>query len=90
MLATDDDGNPLRAIMSLVYRRSTETVMDSSAAPVSQELDEHLQWTAEEAKTITRRLGLPPKIASAVVLAAQVHDLGKNRAGMAESNRSST
>jgi CRISPR-associated endonuclease/helicase Cas3 len=81
VLATDDDGNPLRAIMSLVYPRSTETVVDSSAAPVPQELDEHLQWTAEEAKSITRRLGLPRNIASAVVSAAQLHDLGKNRDG---------
>jgi CRISPR-associated endonuclease/helicase Cas3 len=55
--------------------------MDSSAAPVSQELGEHLQWTAEEAESITRRLGLPPEIASAVVIAAKVHDLGKNREG---------
>jgi CRISPR-associated endonuclease/helicase Cas3 len=81
VLATDDEGMPIKAIMSLVHRRSEETVMDSSAAPVSQELGEHLQWTAEEAESITRRLGLPPEIASAVVIAAQVHDLGKNREG---------
>src|SRR5262245_20379221 len=81
VLATDDDGDPITAIMSLVHRRSNETVMDTSAAPVSQELGEHLQWTAEEAESITRRLGLPPEIASAVVIAAQVHDLGKNREG---------
>jgi CRISPR-associated endonuclease/helicase Cas3 len=55
--------------------------MDSSAAPVSQELGEHLQWTAEEAESITRRLALPLEIASAVKIAAQVHDLGKNREG---------
>jgi CRISPR-associated endonuclease/helicase Cas3 len=79
VLATDVDGNLIRVIMSLVHRRSTETVMDSSAAPVSQELHEHLQWAAEEAKSITRRLGLPRKVTSAVVIAAEVHDLGKNR-----------
>jgi CRISPR-associated endonuclease/helicase Cas3 len=81
VLATDDEGSPIKAMMSLVHRQSTETVMDSSAAPVSQELAEHLQWTAEEAKSITRRLALPPEIASAVVIAAEVHDLGKNREG---------
>jgi CRISPR-associated endonuclease/helicase Cas3 len=79
VLATDDEGAPIRAIISLVDRRSKETVMDSSVAPVSQELGEHLQWTAEEAESITRRLALPPEIASAVMIAAQVHDLGKNR-----------
>jgi CRISPR-associated endonuclease/helicase Cas3 len=79
VLATDDEGNPLKAMMSLVHRQSTETVMDTSAAPVSQELGEHLQWTAEEAKSIGRRLALPPEIASALIIAAQVHDLGKNR-----------
>jgi CRISPR-associated endonuclease/helicase Cas3 len=79
VFATDDEGNPIRAIMSLVRRQSTETVLDSTTAPVSQELDEHLQWTAEEAKSISRRLRLPPNVASAMVIAAQVHDLGKNR-----------
>jgi CRISPR-associated endonuclease/helicase Cas3 len=81
VLATEEQGSPVNAIMSLVHRQSTETVMDSAAAPVSQDLSEHLQWTAEEAQSITSRLGLPPEIASAVVLAAQVHDLGKNREG---------
>jgi len=79
VLVTDDEGNPTTAIMSLVYRRSTETVLDSTAASISQELDEHLQWAAEEGESITRRLSLPPDIASAVVIAAKVHDLGKNR-----------
>jgi CRISPR-associated endonuclease/helicase Cas3 len=79
VLAADDEGNPTTAIMSLVYRQSTETVLDSTAASISQELDEHLQWAAEEAESITRRLSLPPDIASAVVIAAKVHDLGKNR-----------
>src|SRR5262249_30946986 len=49
VVATDDEGNPIKAIMSLVHRRSNETVMDTSAAPVSQDLAEHLQWTAQEA-----------------------------------------
>jgi CRISPR-associated endonuclease/helicase Cas3 len=80
-LATDDGGNPVQLITSLVRRRSKETVMDSSAAPVSQELGEHLQWTAEEAESITRRLGLPSEISSPVVIAAKVHDRGKNREG---------
>jgi CRISPR-associated endonuclease/helicase Cas3 len=80
VLGSDDEGNPTKAIMSLVYRQSTETVMDSSAAPVAQELDQHLQWTAEEAESITRRLDLPSTVASAIVLAARTHDLGKNRA----------
>src|SRR5262249_15838214 len=66
VLAADDEGSPLKAMMSLVYRNSTETVIDSSAAPVSQELDEHLRWTAEEAKSIGRRLALPPETASAL------------------------
>jgi CRISPR-associated endonuclease/helicase Cas3 len=79
VLEADDQGSPTRAIMSFVHRQSTETVLDTSAAPVSQELDEHLRWTAEEAESIARRLGLPPEIASALVIAAQVHDLGKNR-----------
>src|SRR5262249_55471314 len=65
VLATDDEGNPRKAMMSLMHRQSTETVMDSSAAPASQELGEHLQWTAEEAKSIGRRLALPPEIGSA-------------------------
>jgi CRISPR-associated endonuclease/helicase Cas3 len=79
VLATDDEDSPIQAIMSLVQPRSKETLMDSSAAPLAQELDEHLQWAAEEAESIVRRLGLPPDIASAVVMAAKVHDLGKNR-----------
>src|SRR4029077_1497348 len=81
VLASDNDGSPLRAIMSLSHRQSAETIIDSSAAPVSQELDEHLQWTKEEAESIARRLDLPQNIASAVVLAARFHDLGKNREG---------
>jgi CRISPR-associated endonuclease/helicase Cas3 len=67
VVKADDDGNPLKAIMSLAHRQSGETVMDSSAAPVSQDLDEHLRWAGEEAKSITHRLQLPPEIASAVV-----------------------
>jgi CRISPR-associated endonuclease/helicase Cas3 len=78
-LATDDEGGPAKAIMSFVNLWSTETVMDTSAAPVSQELEEHLRWTAEEAESIARRLGLSPGIASALVIAARLHDLGKDR-----------
>jgi CRISPR-associated endonuclease/helicase Cas3 len=60
--------------MSLSYRRSNEAIIDTSAAPISQDLDEHLQWAKED-------LALPQNIASAVVLAARFHDLGKNREG---------
>jgi CRISPR-associated endonuclease/helicase Cas3 len=79
VLETDGQGSPARAVMSFVHRQSAETVLDTSAAPVSQELDEHLRWAAEEAESIARRLSLPPEITSALVIAAQVHDLGKNR-----------
>jgi CRISPR-associated endonuclease/helicase Cas3 len=79
VLKADDQGSPTRAVMSFVHRQSTETVLDTSAAPISQELDEHLRWAAEEAESIACRLSLPPEIASALVIAAKVHDLGKNR-----------
>jgi CRISPR-associated endonuclease/helicase Cas3 len=79
VLDTDDQGGATRAVMSFAHLNSPETVLDTSAAPTSQELEEHLRWTAEEAESIARRLGLPPEIATALVIAAQVHDLGKNR-----------
>jgi CRISPR-associated endonuclease/helicase Cas3 len=79
VLQTGDGGNPTRAIMSFVHRQSTETVLDTSVEPASQELDEHLRWTAEEAESVAQRLGLSPEVASALVIAAKVHDLGKNR-----------
>lgn len=42
-------------------------------------LDDHVSDVIAQAEGLSRRLGLPPQLATVVQLAAKFHDLGKNR-----------
>lgn len=85
VLARDDDGEPRKVLVLLAPARSAELAEDDpAAAPKEQQLAEHLDWAHDQAEHIVRKTGLIaawPSVAEAVVLAARLHDLGKNRAG---------
>jgi CRISPR-associated endonuclease/helicase Cas3 len=80
VLELDEEGQDTRLLVSLGPARSIEAALRQSAeAPETQTLDLHHGWTKGFAERITRRLGVPAAIASAVVLAAWIHDRGKAR-----------
>jgi len=51
----------------------------SRGARRAQELGIHLDWTAQFADRLVRKLGVEPHLARVIVLAARWHDLGKKR-----------
>jgi len=83
VLERDEEGDPLKVLQLLGASRAVATAQDDPAAsPRSQDLHEHLNWTAEEAEKIVVRVGLKakwPAIAEAIVIAARWHDRGKAR-----------
>jgi CRISPR-associated endonuclease/helicase Cas3 len=83
VLDRDEDGEPIKALQLLSASRSAATAQDDPAASSrSQDLDEHLSWTGDEAEKIVVRVGLQatqPNVAEAVVIAARWHDRGKAR-----------
>jgi len=59
------------------WRGTAETEDDRSVSHNEQALAEHHDWTARQARSIGARLGLAVSVASAIELAAKLHDEGK-------------
>lgn len=59
------------------YRADASTEEDRSTAPTDQGLQEHQTWAAMYADQIGKRLRLPDPIATALRVAARLHDEGK-------------
>jgi len=78
VLRHDEEGAPCRWLV--IERRASAppaTEVGRSVARRAQGLAEHGSWVAEEAARLAARLGLPPAIRAALLVAAQLHDEGK-------------
>lgn len=77
-LRRDDEDNPLRLLRVEKYRDATVTEEDRALSPSNaQLLDDHQSCTADKATAIVGALGLEDGVATAIVLAARLHDEGK-------------
>jgi len=83
----DDEGEEHCVLLSFGAPKSYDTSLDRTveappgpaAKRIPQTLAEHLRWTKMAAERLVKRLDLDPALAEAVVLAAEEHDLGKDR-----------
>lgn len=77
---TDEDSESESLSSWRWYVRPSAADDDGSrSAAVAQELTDHLLWVEAQARDIVHKLRLPEPEATAVVLAARWHDLGKRR-----------
>lgn len=77
-LRRDEEGNPLRQLCVEKYKDATATEEDRSLSPRrAQFLEQHQEWTACKARKLINALGLAGDIGEAIVLAARLHDEGK-------------
>jgi CRISPR-associated endonuclease/helicase Cas3 len=84
ILATDEEGAEMKALVLFAERHRIEAAEASQEAGRRVELEQHNAAAWEAAVAIVKRLKLAPEHASlgkAVERAAAVHDLGKNRPG---------
>lgn len=87
LIFEDEEGEPVKAIMLFAKPKSAETAEDNPASAARERLlENHLSDVSKVAELIIARLisladcnAEARRIADAVVLAAQKHDLGKNR-----------
>lgn len=75
-LARNLEGEVLRWLVVEKWRHDAATEEDRSAGR-PQLLGEHLEWTADRARDLARRLELPKAAERVLVIAARLHDLGK-------------
>lgn len=76
----EDDGQYTRRFWHWCVRPRSADDDGSRTARMPQDLQEHLQVVGNMASQLVSKLGLKEPEANAVTLAAQWHDLGKNRA----------
>ncbi len=79
-IMVEEDGQPRSRYWSWYVRARSADDDGSRTARVAQDLQEHLRAVGNVASHLVAKLGLKDPEAKAIVLAAQWHDLGKNRA----------
>lgn len=78
-VAFNQDGDPTAELYVYVSRRSGPSEGDPAIAAHEQGLSEHHFRTEAHARRLASSLGLPPRLADILAIAAAGHDLGKDR-----------
>lgn len=76
---SEDDEDSLRIAVETLRRKDAPRQGDPAVSRRSQSLDEHHDWAGAAADQIAGALGLPDMYRHMLVVAARVHDAGKNR-----------
>ena len=76
----DAEANPIVQFLVEKWRGADSNEDGRSVSARAQNLAEHQEWAADQAKRIVETLCLPEDIAQAIVLAARLHDEGKKAA----------